>query len=153
MLAPSLSLSKGRLLHFTVPDRHQWEAAGIYVSFYILIFPLYILYFNFSTVQCPKWSVTTLFQTRVTNLQSCSPPPASGDFNPPSLTLSLRNGQLVHPDSYCMSPRCSQVHPLIVLLSFLVTKTWQSYICTSLVLLWPCNTIYFNTHKRMSQLR
>jgi len=44
-----------------------------------------------------------------------------------SLTLSLRHCQLLHPNSYCMSPRCSQVHTLIVLLLFLVTKTWPSY--------------------------
>lgn len=33
-----------------------------------------------------------------------------------SLILSLRLCQLLHPDSYCMSSRCSQVHTLIVLL-------------------------------------
>jgi hypothetical protein len=144
MLAPSLSPSKGRLLHFTVPDRHHWKATGIYVSFYILIFPLYnvqnevLQHYSRQGSQTYRAAVHHLL---VETLTRCS------------LTLSLRNGQLVHPDSYCMSPRCSQVHPLIVLLSFLVTKTWQSYICASLVLLWPCNTFYFNTHKRMSQLR
>jgi hypothetical protein len=121
-LAPSLSPSKERLLHFTVPDRHHWNGASIYVSFCILIFPLYsvqnVVLQHYST-QGSQTYRASVHHPLVEIITCCS------------LILSLRHCQLLHPDSYCMSPRCSQVHTLIVLLLFLVTKTWPSY-----VLLW-----------------
>ena len=122
MEAGSFLISKqGRLLHFTMPDRHHWNGTGIYVSFCIIIFPLIfqnvvLQHYSRQGSQTYRASVHQLLVEIITHC---------------SLTLSLRHCQLLHPDSYCKSPRCSQVHTLIVLLLFLVTKTWPSY-----VLLW-----------------
>jgi len=94
---------------------------------YLCIF----LYFNFFTVQCSKCSVTTLFLSRVKNLQIFSPHSASGYHNPLltniiSQTLSATSSwQLLHFSNMFSGPyfACAGIVSC--------HKSWPSY-----VLLW-----------------
>jgi hypothetical protein len=79
-------------------------------------------YFNLSTVQCQNVVLKHYSRQGSQTYRASVHHLLVEIITHCSLTLSLRHCQLLHPDSYCMSPRCSQVHTLIVLLLFLVTK-------------------------------
>lgn len=103
------------------------------------------LYFNFSTVQCPKCSVTTLFQSRVKNLQIFSPPSASGDYNPLltniiSQTLSATSSrQLLHVSKMFSGPYIDGA-------AIVSCHKNMAILCAALILLWPSSIFYFNIH-------
>lgn len=103
------------------------------------------VFLYFSTVHCPKCSVTTLFQTRVTNLQSFSLLSASGDFNLLltniiSQTLSApASRQLLHVSKMFSSPYFDYA-------AIVSCHKNMAILCAALVLLWPSSTFYFNIH-------
>lgn len=140
----------------TFPVSKQGKTAPLHCAWqtplkwhrYLCVF----LYFKFTTVHCPKCSVTTLFQTRVTNLQSFSPPPASGDYNPLltniiSQTLSATSSRQLLLVSKMFSS------PYFDCAAIVSCHKNMAILCAALVFLWPSSTFYFNIPKKISQQR